>query len=555
MDLSAKLTKVTVFPDRAQLYREAVVALKPGEHTLLVSGTWANVDRDTLQVATKKGGEHTILRSVQFTTIRSTQDLRPERVKIDEEMKPVEAKIRELNDGIAICNTAIRSYEAVSQKFNSVSSESFHSSHRDPEVILRFMTFVSKGIAEQTTARRQLEKELTEVNAQKTELQRRRRVLGDSDERVTSKDVAEILVKVTHEVELVLQISYIVRGPSWTPSYDLRVDSNTKTLDVAYNATVKQSTGEYWENVALELSTAKQFGASPPAAERWNVSFYVPRPAFSSYGGGPVRGPAMSNVMPQMMMQQMMVNEMRCDNESDEEESIPAPPPPVRMTTESAKVTQSATSATFEVAGRHTIKSDGEPVRVAIMQQVFKAYFRYSAVPKLSTHTYLKVKVTNSTPYTFLPGKTNIFADNQYVSNSVMNQVAPNEDFWTFIGIEESIPVTRTEQGKSVPNDGWMSKTIVKTFRSKFTVKNKKKTTEEIVIWDQLPISEDKKLKVTLLTPATKAGDPDNGKEPKYLIDKDNFIEWIVQLKPQEERVFFFEFSVESPKDDVVSGL
>ena len=56
--------------------------------------------------------------------------------------------------------------------------------------------------------------------------------------------------------EVELQLSYLVRGPKWVPTYDIRVDSESRKLDVKYFALVRQNTGEDWGDVALKLSTA-----------------------------------------------------------------------------------------------------------------------------------------------------------------------------------------------------------------------------------------------------------------------------------------------------------
>ena len=53
-----------------------------------------------------------------------------------------------------------------------------------------------------------------------------------------------------------LKISYLAMRARWTPSYDLQLLSDQKTLRVAYAGAVTQETGEDWENAAFTLSTA-----------------------------------------------------------------------------------------------------------------------------------------------------------------------------------------------------------------------------------------------------------------------------------------------------------
>lgn len=55
------------------------------------------------------------------------------------------------------------------------------------------------------------------------------------------------------------QVSYMTRGASWSPSYDLRVDTQTDSLSCTYYGRVSQRTTEDWEGgavVSLSVSIA-----------------------------------------------------------------------------------------------------------------------------------------------------------------------------------------------------------------------------------------------------------------------------------------------------------
>lgn len=49
-----------------------------------------------------------------------------------------------------------------------------------------------------------------------------------------------------------------------------------------------------------------------------------------------------------------------------------------------------------------------------------KGQFSYAIVPKFSQNAYLKSNFTNNSEYPFLPGKMNIFMDNNFVSHNNM---------------------------------------------------------------------------------------------------------------------------------------
>jgi uncharacterized protein (TIGR02231 family) len=82
-----------------------------------------------------------------------------------------------------------------------------------------------------------------------------------------------------HEEEVCLYLSYFVSHASWTPSYDMCVESATKKLTLNYCGEVKKNTGEDWMDCEMTLSTAKpSIGESPHPLPKKSASFYVNQP-------------------------------------------------------------------------------------------------------------------------------------------------------------------------------------------------------------------------------------------------------------------------------------
>ena len=313
-------------------------------------------------------------------------------------------------------------------------------------------------------------------------------------------------------------------------------------MGITYSAMVKQSVGDDWEKVELTLSTADpHVGGDAPTLTRWSISLTPPyQPVYHS--------PAPRS---EMMMQQMMCTNM-----------MPAPAPPAAAPgggsrpsrpapTASAAVSTSTTSTTFQIVGRHTVRSDNTPVKVPVMQAQLDVHLRYSAVPKLDTHTYLKAKAVNTTGFVFLPGVVNTFADNQLVGKSSMDHVGNNEEFWTFLGVDDNLSCSRTLVHRKLGEKGGMfsSKRTKVEFKYVFTCKNGKKSTEELVVWDQYPIAQDKNIVVNVVQPV--AGDASTRFETNSL----NAIEWFWNLAPNSTKTFEYVFTVEYPLEETITGL
>ena len=78
---------------------------------------------------------------------------------------------------------------------------------------------------------------------------------------------------------------------------------------------------------------------------------------------------------------------------------------------------------------------------------------------------------------------------------------------------------------------------------------NNRKSEEEIVIWDQLPISGSEEIKVELIEPQME--------RELFFTEKNgmNSLEWYYKLKAGESVKIPFKFAVEFPNGKNISGL
>lgn len=90
-----------------------------------------------------------------------------------------------------------------------------------------------------------------------------------------------------------------------------------------------------------------------------------------------------------------------------------------------------------------------------------------------------------------------------------MPDVSPQESFACSLGVDPSIRVTYHTQSKVVNTTGGgliSTRTRVTTFRQRITIKNTRAASiARLVIQDRVPVSEDSRIKVTVLKPSEKA--------------------------------------------------
>eukprot|EP01012_Entosiphon_sulcatum_P008323 TRINITY_DN1446_c0_g1_i1.p1 TRINITY_DN1446_c0_g1~~TRINITY_DN1446_c0_g1_i1.p1 ORF type:complete len:572 (+),score=133.63 TRINITY_DN1446_c0_g1_i1:72-1787(+) len=545
LHVESRITKVTVFGDRAQVTRTSQpVNLNPqgGEHTLvfvLPNG----LDKRSVQVGTSGAG--VVLKGVQFRTEQLAVGTHAQRNELEAQKKELEEKNRVLQDQVALHVARKSLVEGIVAKMTAPSKTGeIAPVELDISAWQRVVEFQQKSLAEVSDALRPLNAEIHALRNRVDLINRQLGGMGREPEYKT-QEVVHVIVVARPQADqkpepILVSISYVVNNASWTPLYDVRVSGQDKLVTVVYYGMVSQSTPESWDDVELELSTARpQFGGVQPSLTPWYVRFGH---AYSRRQMTLSASSAMSNRMP--MMQQMMASP---ELESISEMSNCFEP----MEAVSAAVDSKATSVFFGIAGRHTIAGDNQPVKVTIMQQPFPAHFRYSTVPKLEQHAYLKARVVNATEYSLLPGEANVFLDNNFVATTNLDLCAPTQDFWVFLGVDDAIQVTHKLVRRFEQTEGWLlsAKRRKVIYEYLMEIKNFKKTTEEVVLWDQLPISQDKQIVVEAI-------------EPKYEKDTDTlkknsseFLEWFFNVKPGDKTTVPFKFSVEYPSEQTVSGI
>lgn len=537
--LESKITSVTVYGDRAQVTRTAVVTLQKGEHVLSFPDLPVDTEPNSIQV---NGKGKALLRDVKFRTEHFAQTPRVNQKALLDEKTSLEDKLAEINDRISAAEMEKNFIGEIEKKLVRPTRENT-ADELNTEKWQGILVFyrdktekVDAELRERNIAKREVVREIERV---KREIQS----LGSGETRETR--IIEVKVEMQDAGELTLNASYIVYGPSWRPVYDLRVSTEDKKMHVSYNAVVRQATGEDWKDIQLKLSTAQaQISGRQPELSPWHL--YIERPSYPSRAaaGAPASMDSLRMAKKEMANSQMY--EAEKSDLADEAASMPPSEP--EMTVEGSAVETGTTSVVFAVSGNSTVMGDNLDHKVTILLQEFPAKFRYSTAPKLSQYAYLKAQVTNTTEFPFLAGDTNIFLDNNFVSSSSIDLVAPSEEFWTFLGIDESVKVEHKILRK-FHKEGMIGKkdTLVYEFLIKIT--NNKKTEEEIVVWDQLPISNDQNISVKLIEPQYK----ENTDALKK--NEENFLEWFYKMKPGAKLEIPLKFSVEYPRDLRIAGL
>lgn len=524
LTLSSRISEVTVYADRAEVTRVAKRSLSAGEQVVAFRGLPDQLDQNSIQVS---GTGPAVLQDIRFERRQLDKTPHAKVEKLDDQIQTLSDSIRAIDDNMSHARREIEFIQSIANGLTRDNSKETPI-ELDPAKWTQMVTFYREKLDKLDREIRRDERTKRDVATTLDRVRRERNELAAGGNKV-SNDV-EVTLTVRKGGSVGLELTYIVYGPSWAPLYDVRVSSDTKKLELTYKAQVRQSTSEEWQNVTVKLSTASpQQGGQHPELQAWYLNYWTPRPMRSPRSRKRA-APAMSQMMKSM--------------DAEMEELAAEPPAPMEVAT--AEVETRSTSVVFVPKGTTTIANDNLPSTVVVAVLNLPAHFRYSSVPKLSQYAYLKAKAKNDTEYPLLPGRANIFFDNAFVTTSNMELVAPTEEFWTFLGIDEAMAVEYKLLRRFEEEIG--NKTKV-TFEYHMEIQNNKKTAEEIVIWDQLPISSNEEIVVSPIEPELKENTDAIKKNSQ------NFVEWYFKLDPGKKAEIPFSFSVKYPEGRSVEGL
>lgn len=524
--LKSKVTAATVFLNRASVSRSATVSLTAGQYELELPLLTADLVEESVRVSGRGSAGLKIL-DVKVTTEHTAE--------IQEEItRRIQAQMDSLQREVNKISNRIKVFENQKQFVESIQAESIKNINQSLTItrptiqnwqdILKFIDgnlgAIYENIRLNEEQRRTL---LLKKEALNNNLSRK----NSDQDKIIKKIIVSTQVEKQGTFEL--QFSYFVYGASWSPMYDMRVRPDEEQMELTYQGLVRQNTGENWENISLTLSTARPMDLLVfPALSPWFLTMPAPEREYKLKRG---KAESVVEVMDADGVElQAGINEMALQN---------------MATFSIAEVRENITSAVYDLPLKVNIPSDNFPHNVAIGIEEMPVNFKYLTIPKRIEKTFLQGEIVNKTQYTLLDGPANIFINNEFINKTQINTIVPTDTFELALGIDDAIKVERHLAKKFVEKQGLLGGKKLVTLEYEIVLKNNRKTARNVKVIDQLPISQNEELKVSLLEP-----------EPNQVkIDQQNQVIWDVRLMPGETKRIPFKFQIEFPKNAVVQGL
>jgi uncharacterized protein (TIGR02231 family) len=316
-------------------------------------------------------------------------------------------------------------------------------------------------------------------------------------------------------------LRYQVFGARWWPSYNARLDEGSDQVTLEYYGVVAQQTGEDWKDVALMLSTADaSVTGGLPALESW----YLGRDTSGTY----------------YVEDNLAVGRGYYDTPTNQMAQQAAAPEGVVSSHMSASV-QGAGAVVFAIPGRRTVAGDGSEQRLPVGTQTFASVIELATVPKLVPEIYRRARLRYDGQCPLLPGALASVVGSDYVGAESTGTVVPGEELRLSFGTDDRLKVERQLVSREQEFLGAGKKTTRYTFYFRIRVKNFGDGPQEVLITDQLPVSEIERVTVEMLAttpPLAAAAD-----------DPPGILRWRVVVSPGGEQTIDLRFQVTAPRE------
>ena len=224
-------------------------------------------------------------------------------------------------------------------------------------------------------------------------------------------------------------------------------------------------------------------------------------------------------------------------------------------------------TTSYDVPGSRTIgpSSTARRHKIATLH-IAKAHMSYIAVPKLRAAAFLRAKVRNPSPsITLLKGQAGVTLDGSFLGTMTLPRVSPSQLFTLPLGVDPAIQVSYSKPTVHRATLGVFSKESAQSYARSIWLTNTKTVPVELLVLDQVPVSEDERLRFETAVPKglsrigdkVRAGEPAKETQKAWgravaSLKKDGEISWEVTLEKSGAVVLKLEYDGRLPSGDCI---
>lgn len=514
------INHATVFLNGAELSSTAKVSLPQGETDILFTNIAGNVNQQSLNIGADNG---VIIQSASFqNNYLASETLSPRARVIKDSIQLIQDKRAGTNNMLQVTNEQITLLSENKQVAGANTGLSVAE-------LAKMLDLVKTRMMQLLT-----EKDMLNATLRKTDEQLKLLQLQlDIEQKKDFQPGGQLLVKFysTKATSSNINISYVVPNAGWSPSYDLRVEDLKNPVKLFYKANVYQNSGVNWNKIKISLSTGNpNEGAQAPALSPWYLVFNQP-----VYAGGGYTNKALNeNVV-------MAYKVPLVDKGADDIESMPTRSTNPGTIANYVRTDNSGINTTFDIDLPYTVPTDGQAHLVAVKDYELLATYRYYTVPKMDKDVFLQAQVTNWEDMNLLPAATNIFYEGSYVGQGYIDMRNVKDTMNISLGRDKKI-IVRRERDMKQRSVKTIGSNVKETFAYTISIRNTRKEPINILVMDQLPVSNDKDIVVEDI-------EIDKGEAEETT----GTVKWLLTINPNEVMKKKIGFTVKYPKGQSIN--
>lgn len=533
----SQIEAVTVFPSGAEVTRTTKLSLAKGEHTLVLS----NLPAEAVAGSIRVDGKATAGLDIQSVDTRRRYIPRADQEALQAERKSIEDEIEKLRDergAVQGQQDAAQAQKMLLQNLAQMpgrpqspddqpAGASQSVPHTDWQKIL---SLIGSGMVDAQRSALDAEVKQRDLDRRIEDLEKKLAALPPG--RIEQTEV-KVFVVAAAQLEADLTVRYQVPSASWTPRYDARLSTGSKTappsLDLARRADITQRTGESWDNVALLLSTTRPTAnAAAPDVDTVFVDF-APEPKAVAASAPMAPPPPVES--PDALLRRPRLALGKAEAPAAALEA--APENDVRE--QGAQLEAAPFQAVFSVPGKLSIPPTGETKRVFLQQDQIEPVLTVRTVPRRDPKAYLYAKLSVPKGSPLLPGPVSLFRDGTFVGTGELPVLAAGEDHELGFGADDQVRVRHAVIDEKRGEVGLISSAKTDSRNYRVTIKNMHERAVDLVVHDQVPVSQNDEIKVEYVGPQPTKRDLDG---------KRGTISFESKLGPEEERLIEFGYRV-----------
>ncbi|MFC1805582.1 mucoidy inhibitor MuiA family protein, partial [Planctomycetota bacterium] len=491
---AGRLDGVTVYRQQAAVTRIVPVPGGAGAMEVVVGGLPEKVVPESLHA---DGGKDVQIRAVRYRQRAVEEAPRGDVRKLDEQAATLEASLREVQQQ----RDVLTKKQGFLEKLGAFSATSgrgeFEKGLVKTDELSKLTTFVFEQHDQKLLALAEQERKLTE---QRALLRRQRDLLTEGRSRAEREAVLFIEKRQAGKAEV--RLGYLVEGVGWRPSYNLRAATGKAEVELEYNATIQQMSGEDWQGAKLTLSTATPtLSSDPPSLAPFRVTLDSAQDSKAEH-----------DVVRTERERRAAEEQFRAAASAENREQAEAVantaaarlnvlylrggPRVEEIVPDEEADTASAVAVSYPLDGRHALASRADLQTVNIARLTLKAGFYRLAQPTLTRHVYRQARMTNASDTVLLPGSANGYLDERFAGAGTLPLVRPGQAFTAGFGVDPRLTarhklLDREESVKGGNKELTLSYEILLENFSDHEI--------AVRVLDRIPIPTERKIYVSLL--------------------------------------------------------